>query len=698
MAAPNLGLQRSLQALDKVSQNSDLFIAFAAIGGVLMLIIPVPPVLLDFFLLINLSVSFLIILSTLYVKKPSDFSSFPTLILFTTVFGLALNISSTRLILTTGDAGTIITAFGNYVVAGDLVVGFVIFIILLAIQFLVITKGATRVSEVAARFALDAMPGKQLAINEDLNSGAITEEEARKRRSELTMETGFYGSMDGASKFVSGNVQMAAVVLIVDVVGGIIIGVMKEGMNIGAAADKYVTLTIGDGIVSQIPALLISVATGIIVTRNSSNEKFASDVASQIVMLPKTLYMTGGAIIFMGFLPGFPMFICLFLGGIMLISAYLMSQATIEQENTKVRTQQQEDAQADSQPTIQDILHVDPMSMEIGYSLIPLVDKTQGGDLLERIKLMRRHIGLDLGILVPPIRITDNVSADSQEYIIKIRGMEIGRGQVFVNKLLAMNPQKDLNLIEGIESMEPAFNLPAKWVPLEDRAKAEISGFDVFDPPSVIATHLTELIRKNSFDLLTRQDVQHMMDALHKEFPTLVDDTLKQSNIGEIHKILQTLLKERVKIRNMVPILEVISDYRASLPHLDAVTEQIREALGKQILSDPNVSTNNSIKTLLIDPLWEQILMNSIEDTPQGYISTLDNARMTQFVNLVGQAIEQKLTEGIHPVILCSKRIRRLVREILSHSFPNTTVVAYSEVPQNFSVEQLGMISSPASN
>ncbi len=697
MAEPNVGLQRSLQALDKISQNSDLFIAFAAIGGVLMLIIPVPPLLLDFFLLINLSVSFLIILSTLYVKKPSDFSSFPTLILFTTVFGLALNISSTRLILTTGDAGNIITAFGDFVVAGNLVVGLIIFIILLAIQFLVITKGATRVSEVAARFALDAMPGKQLAINEDLNSGAITEEEARKRRSDLTMETGFYGSMDGASKFVSGNVQMAAVVLIVDVIGGITIGMM-DGMDIGAAANLYIKLTIGDGLVSQIPALLISVATGIIVTRNSSNEKFASDVASQIVMLPKTLYMTGGAIIFMGFLPGFPFLMCVFLGGVMILSAYLMSQATIEEENTKVKTQQQEDAQADSQPTIQDILHVDPMSMEIGYSLIPLVDKTQGGDLLERIKLMRRHIGLDLGILVPPIRITDNVSADSQEYIIKIRGMEIGRGQVFVNKLLAMNPQKDLNLIEGIESMEPAFNLPAKWVPLEDRAKAEISGFDVFDPPSVIATHLTELIRRNSFDLLTRQDVQHMMDALHKEFPTLVDDTLKQSNVGEIHKILQTLLKERVKIRNMVPILEVISDYRATLPHLDAVTEQIREALGKQILSDPAISTNNSIKTLLIDPQWEQILMNSIEDTPQGYISTLDNASMTQFVNIVGQAIELKLTEGIHPVILCSKRIRRLVREILSHSFPNTSVVAYSEVPQNFSVEQLGMISSPTAN
>ena len=684
-------LQRGLNVLDSLSKNSDLFVALAAIGGILMLIIPVPPILLDFFLLLNLSASFLIILSTLYVKKPSDFSSFPTLILLTTVFGLALNISSTRLILTEGNAGSIISAFGDFVVGGNIVVGLIIFIILLAIQFLVITKGATRVSEVAARFALDAMPGKQLAINEDLNSGAITEEDARKRRQDLTMETGFYGSMDGASKFVSGNVQMAAVVLLVDAIGGIIIGSMN-GMDIGASANLYIKLTIGDGLVSQIPALLVSVATGIIVTRNSANEKFAADIVTQIIMLPKTLYITGGAIFLMGFLPGFPIALCVLLGSLMIGSAYLMSQATQIEQQQKDHADQLA-AKEDSQPTIQDILHVDPMSMEIGFSLIPLVDKSQGGDLLERIKMMRRQIGLDLGILVPPIRITDNVSADAQEYIIKVRGTEIGRGRVFVNKLLAMNPKKDLNLIEGIDSHEPAFNLPAKWINIEERAKAETLGFDIFDPSSAVATHLTELIRRNSFELLTRQDVQHMMDALHKEFPTLVDDTLKKSNIGELHKILQSLLKERVKIRNMVPILEVVADYRAILPHIDAVAEQVREVLGKQIVSDPHISVNNTLKTLLIDPHWEQLLGESIEDTPQGYISTLDNINMTSFVSAVGQALEQKLSEGIHPVILCSKRVRRLVREVLLHSFPTTAVIAYSEVPQSFTVEQLGLIS-----
>ncbi|MGL4394631.1 MAG: flagellar biosynthesis protein FlhA [Brevinema sp.] len=691
MATTTTNINRGFQALDFISKNIDLLVAFTSIGCVLMLIIPVPPLLLDFFLLLNLSMSFLIILSTLYVKKPSDFSAFPTLILLTTIFGLGLNVSSTRLILTTGQAGNIIAAFGNFVVAGNLVVGFVIFLILLAIQFLVITKGATRVSEVAARFALDAMPGKQLAINEDLNSGAITEEEARKRRSELTMEAGFYGAMDGASKFVSGNVMMAIVVVIVNVVGGLIIGMM-DGIGMGAAVSKYVTLTIGDGLISQIPALLVSVATGIIVTRNSTNERFAADVAQQIIMLPKTLYITGGTIIAIGLLPGFPFLLNVLLGSLMIWSAYMMNKASVAEEE-KVRQAKTIAEKEDNQPTIQDILHIDPMSMEIGYSLIPLVDKSQGGDLLDRIKLIRRHIGLDLGILVPPIRITDNVSADAQEYILKIRGVEIGRGQVFVNRLLAMNPKKDLGVLNGIESIEPAFNLPAKWIVPEDRSQAEMQGFDVFDPPSVVATHLTELVKKNAHELLTRQDVQEMMDALKKEFSTLVEDALRVSNIAEIHKILQTLLKEHIKVRNMIPILEVVADYRNTLPHIDAVVEQIRDVLGKQILSDPNLVQNNTVKTLLLDPEWEEILGNSIENTPQGYVSTLDNENMNRFVHTCGVAIEQRLKEGINPVVLCSKRVRRLVREILVHSFPNTAIIAYSEVPSSLAVEQLGVIS-----
>lgn len=693
MANTSTAVDRGLKALSAISKNSDLFIALSSIGVVLMLIIPIPPDLLDVFLLLNLSLSFLIILSTMYVVKPSDFSAFPTLILLTTVFSLALNVSSTRLILTKGEAGNIIGAFGNFVAGGNLVVGFVIFIILLAIQFLVITKGATRVSEVSARFALDALPGKQLTINEELNSGSITAEEAKIKRDALSMEVNFYGAMDGSSKFVSGNAQVAVVIVLVNIIGGLIAGTMR-GEGLAASAQRYTILTIGDGLVSQIPALLISVATGVIVTRNSANEKFAQDVARQIVMLPKTLYITGGSVCLIGILPGFPFLLNTIIGGLFIGSAYLMGQSLLRENAQKIKEEQIASANEDSQPTIQDILHVDPMSLEIGYSLIPLVDAKQGGDLLERIKQMRRVIGLDLGILVPPIRITDNVSVNDQEYLIKIRGEEIGRGRVYVNRLLALNPKRlDLSLIEGIEDFDPTYKLPAKWITVENRSEAEREGFDVYAPPSVLSTHLTELIRTNAAELLTRQDVQNMLDALRKSFPTLADDALKaiNSNIGMIHKILQAMLKERIRIRNMVPILETIADYGKTM-HVDALIEQIRDALGKQIVSDPSISMGGTLKCLLISPEWEETLTDSIEDTANGYLSNLNGEETRDFVAAAGKEIEEQLKIGLIPVILCSKRIRRLVREILVHSFPSIPIIAFSEVPNSIKIERLGLI------
>ena len=681
----------SFRILGSISKNADLFVALAAIGVVLMLIIPISPIFMDILLILNLSLALLVILSTIYVHKPSDFSAFPTLILLSTVFSLALNVSSTRLILTQGFAGNVINAFGNFVAGGNLVVGFVIFAILLAIQFLVITKGATRVSEVSARFALDALPGKQLTINEELNSGSIGPEEANQKRNALNMEVNFYGAMDGSSKFVSGNAQVAVVIVIVNIIGGLITGMMR-GQSIAQAGQTYVILTIGDGLVSQIPALLLSVSTGIIVTRNSANENFAGDVAKQIIMLPRTLYITGVTLLAIGFLPGFPVLLNLFMGGMLLWIGYMMDQSISAKETEQKTKEKQSSIESNSQPTIQDILHVDPMTLEIGYSLIPLVDSQQGGDLLDRIKQMRRVIGLDLGILVPPIRIIDNVGIEGQEYSIKIRGTEIGSGRVFVNRLLALNPKLDLTSIEGIESVEPAFNLPAKWISVDDRSHVEHKGFDVFDPPSVVATHLTELIRRNSHELLTRQDVQQMLDALKKEFSSVVDEALKVSNLGEIHKILQNLLKEKVKVRNMLPILETIADYRKSNPHIDALTEQIREVLAKQIAADPSVSANNNIKAVILSPDWEQILGDSIEDSSQGYVSTLDNEEMRLLVTAAGSEIELQLSQGARPVVLSSRRVRRLLKEILNHSFPAVPVLAYSEIPANFSVEQLGTI------
>ena len=485
-------------ALIKIKDNIDVFVAVAMIVVVLMLIIPLPTVILDILLILNLAVSIMIILSTMYVKRPSDFSAFPSLILLTTIFDLGLNVSSTRLILTLGAAfdGKVIRAFGEFVVSKNYIVGITIFIILLAIQFLVITKGASRVSEVFARFTLDALPGKQLSINEDLNAGLINEEEARRRRDELRLEADFYGAMDGSSKFVSGNVKVALVITLVNIIVGLITGVVIRGEGISEAAQTYTLLTVGDGLVSQIPSLLVATATGIIVTRTASREKFGRDVVTQIGANAKVLYIAGGTVFLMGLLPGFPTIINFILGGLFLGIGYMMSASMKESAEKKSAEATKGKQVTEQTTTIDDIVRIDPMNLEIGYNLIPLVDKEQGGDLLDRIKLIRRRIGLDLGILVPPIRIIDNVGIDASDYIIKIRGSEVARGKIFVNRFMAMNPKLDLKQLEGVEVKEPAFGLEAKWIPNEERAKAESLGFDIFDPPSVVATHITEVIKK----------------------------------------------------------------------------------------------------------------------------------------------------------------------------------------------------------
>ncbi len=671
--------------------NVDVFVGVAAVGVVLMLIIPLPPIILDILLIANLSLSFMIILSTVYIKNPSDFNAFPTLILLTTVFGLALNVSSTRLILTEAFAGNIIQAFGSFVVRDNLVVGLIIFVILLAIQFLVITKGAGRVSEVAARFTLDALPGKQLAINEDLNAGLIDEEEAKKRRVELRMEADFYGAMDGSSKFVSGNIKVALVVTIVDIIGGLIVGMAQNGQGVGEAANTYVLLTVGDGLVSQIPALLISTATGIIVTRTTSKEKFAKDVISQISSAPKVMYIAGAGIALMGILPGFPTLLNFLIGGLIGGSGILMDRAQKRKEEEKKEIDKGQHM-AEKATTIEDIVRLDPMNLEIGYNLIPLVDKEQGGDLLERIKLIRKRIGLDLGILVPPIRIIDNVAIDSSEYLIKIRGTEIARGKVMVNRLLAMNPSLDLEGIDGLEIKEPAFGMKAKWISEDQRAKAETLGFDIFDPPSVVATHLTEVIKNNASELLSRQDVQSMIDALRREYPAVIDEVLKNANVGEIQKVLQNLLHEGVKIRNMLGILETIADYASSVKNIDLLTEYVRQALGKQIVTK-FADDNKNLKGIVIDPELEEVLSDSIQETPQGLVSTLDTEILHQFVNEAGSQIEEALKKGIQPVILSSQKTRRLVREMLQRSFPTIGILSYSEIPSDYSLDQIAMIS-----
>jgi flagellar biosynthesis protein FlhA len=682
------------QGVFKLSDNVDILVAIALIVVVLMLIIPIPTFLLDILIIINLALSIMIILSTLYVKKPADFSAFPSLILLTTVFGLGLNVSATRLILTLGPAfdGKVIKAFGDFVVSGNYIVGITIFIVILAIQFLVITKGASRVSEVAARFTLDALPGKQLSINEDLNAGLITEEEARRRRDELRLEADFYGAMDGSSKFVSGNVMVAFVITLVNIIVGLITGVLVHGLAIGEAATTYTLLTIGEGLVSQIPALMISTATGLIVTRTASREKFGKDVVSQIGATPPVLYIAGSAIFIMGFVPGFPTIFNIIIGAGIIAIGYSMSRS-IEMNIKKKEDESSKSRQATDQvTTVEDIVRIDPMNLEIGYNLIPLVDKEQGGDLLDRIKLIRRRIGLDMGILVPPIRIIDNVGIDASEYILKIRGSEVSKGKIYINRFLAMNPKLDLKSIEGVEVKEPAFGLDAKWISNEERSKAESLGFDIFDPPSVIATHITEIIKKNAGELLTRQDVKSMIDALQKEYPVVTEEALKNSSVGEIQKVLQNLLKEGVRIRNMLTILETISDYGSSIKNIDLITEYVRQSLGKQIASSYADETN-TLKAIVIDPEVEQIFTDSIHETAQGLVSTLEPDLVNKFITGASQVIDGVIKTGRQPVILSSQKIRRLVRELIERSFPGIGVLSYSEIPTNYSLDQIGIIS-----
>lgn len=674
-----------------LTANRDILVAVAAVGVVLMLIIPLPTWLLDILLIANLSLSLMVILSTVYIKKPADFSTFPTLILMTTVFGLALNVSSTRLILTDGYAGHIIDAFGNFVIRDNLVVGLIIFIILLAIQFLVITKGASRVAEVAARFNLDAMQGKQFAIDQDLNAGLIDEKEAIRRREELRIESDFYGNMDGSSKFVSGNVKVALVVTIVDIIGGLIVGMVSKGYDAATAANKYIMLTVGDGLVSQIPAMLISTATGIIVTRNAVSKNFAGDVVSQISTIPKVLYISAVAILILGFLPGFPtlltFFVAVILGGV----GYLLQRSTRIKE-TKIEEEKKLKQPEEHQTTYDDIVRVDPMNLEIGINLIPLVEKDKGGDLLDRIKMIRRRVGLDMGILVPPIRIIDNISIDNSEYVVKIFSTEVGKGKVMINRLLAMNPKLNLDDLDGIEVKEPAFGLPAKWINEDQRSKAESMGFDIFDPPSVVATHLTEIIKKNAHTILNRQDVQQMLDALKKEYPKVVEEVLKTSKgVGDIQKVLQNLLKEEVSIRNMLPILEAIADYGTASKNIDQLTEHVRQELGRQI-AGKYADESNTLKGIIVDVELDRMLGSTVQETPQGQIASPDPELIQVFVNQSYKVTEDAMSRGVQPVILCSQKVRRLVREILERRLPSIPVMSYTELPNNFSLDQVGVI------
>lgn len=677
----------------------DLFIAIGVVAVVIMIVIPLPTVLLDAFMALNLVLSLLILLIVLYTKKATDFNVFPTVLLVTTVFGLALNISSTRLILVKGSAfdGRMVRAFSTFVVGSGglqgLVVGFIIFIVIIAVQVVVITKGATRIAEVAARFALDAMPAKQMAIDAEFNSGAITEEEAHIRKADLQREVDFYGAMDGSSKFVSGNVKIGIFITVVNVLGGFIVGAAIHREPLANALGTYVTFSIGDGLLSQLPALLVSTASGIIVTRSVSSGTFGEDVATQFSR-DERIYWVGAAVL-AGFalLPGFPWYVLVPMAFLLGFVAFRLRRAKLRKANLAESMSKggadkkaQEDAR-DMSP----VVPLDPLSLELGYGLIPLVDKDKGAELLERVQRIRRESALDLGLVIPRIRIIDNMRLEPSEYCFKIRGVDVGRGKIRMGYYLCINPGGVREELPGEKTKDPAFGLPALWVNEDRRDEAERAGYTVVDPPSIIATHLTEIIKRCASEILGRQETQAILDTLKKDYPAVVEETQKYLSLGDIQKVLQGLLRERVSIRNMVAILEALADFGPITKDSGFLTEKARQALARQLCLQ-YADEERALHVLTLEHSLEQKIIESRVDTTSGPVSALEPAMQRAWIKALSRAVMAVQERGWLPVVLCSDQARALVKSSCERELPELVVLSVPEIVPDVTVEAIGEI------
>jgi flagellar biosynthesis protein FlhA len=676
--------------------RTDVFVAVGVIAVVMMMLIPLPARLLDVLMAVNLVLSILIILTVLYTRHALEFSVFPTLLLVTTVFGLALNVSSTRLILAQGSQfdGRIIKAFARFVVGASgtagYVIGFIIFIIIIAVQFIVITKGATRVAEVAARFTLDALPGKQMAIEAEYNSGLLTEEDATRRKNDLQREADFYGAMDGASKFISGNVKVGILITVVNILGGMIVGMTIHGETWQVALDTYVSLTIGDGLVTQLPALLISTATGIIVTRSVSDSSFGRDIAKQFSAQPRPYLIAAGFLVLLAVLPGFPKLVLIPMG--ILVGALGVSlgrRKTAEEGKAKGREAAEGGKAAPAE--LSPVVPLDPLSLEIGYGLIPLVDKEQGAELLDRITRIRRESALELGLVVPRIRIIDNMRLEPAEYSFKIRGVEVGRGRIKMGHFLAIRPGKDAGELAGEPTKDPAFGLPAVWITEADREKAERTGCTVVDPPSIIATHLTEILKRHAAEVLGRQEVQAILDTLKTDYPAVVEEVRKSLSTGEIQKVLQGLLGERVSVRNMVVILETLADYAGVTKDGAFLVEKVRQALGRQI-SLQYCDDAKTLRVLTIEPSLEKRIIDSRVETGRGVTAGLEPGLNRRWITAVANAVRAVQEQGYHEVVLCSEAARPLVKASTAREIPHLAVLSSLEVAGDVTVESLGEI------
>lgn len=701
---------RSILNNTLLKQKSEVFVAIGVVTVVMMMILPLPTILLDLFQAVNLVLAILIILIVLSARRALDFAIFPTMLLVTTVFGLAMNITSTRLILAEGSKfdGKLIKSFGQFVVGTGgpegLVIGVIIYVIIIAVQFLVITKGATRVAEVAARFTLDALPGKQMAIDAEFSAGALTEEEARRRKADLQREVDFYGAMDGASKFVSGNVTLGIFITLVNIIGGMVVGMTLHGEPLEVAVETYIRLTIGDGLVSQLPALLISVATGLIVTRSVSDGTLGSDVSQQFSNQSRIYFIAAGFLLVLAFLPGFPWYVLIPLAVGLGYLGFRLGKKEMDAEQaqaeaaaaggaTKTAGGKAGEGAAKSKDAgeISPVAPLDPISIELGYGLVPLVDKDQGAELLERITKIRREAALDLGLVVPRIRIIDNMRLEPTDYCLKIRGVEVGKGTLRLGSFMCINPGTAKDELTGEKTRDPAFGLPALWISADQREKAERLGYTVVDPPSIVATHLTEVIKRNAADILGRQEVKSILDTLKKDYPAVVDDVQQHLGFGEIQKVFQALLREQVSIRNVVSILECLGDYGKITKDIPYLVEKVRQSLARQICAQ-YVDDDRLMHVLTLEPELEQKIIDSRVDTTAGPVPGLAPDVMRRFMTALRNSVHHVQEMGYYPIILCQEASRPLAKAATVRDLPDLVVLSISELVNDVRVEGIGEI------
>jgi len=672
----------------------DIGVLAAVIMIVAMLIIPLPTWLLSFLIIINITLSLLVLLVAMNMKEALDFAIFPSIILLLTLFRLGLSISTTRAILSQGNAGDVVETFGEFVTGGNILVGLVIFMLLVIINFIVITKGSERVAEVAARFTLDAMPGKQMSIDADLNAGMISEKEARERREKVSKESDFYGAMDGATKFVKGDAIASIIMVFINLLFGIIIGMMQLGYSMADAANHFSTLTVGDGLVAQIPALLISTATGIVVTRAASDGNLGEDIANQLFAQSKLLYIAGGSIFLLGLFTPLPDWITMPIAAVLIGGAYMINNKKKKAEDPEELLEMEEEVAADtmkSPENVVNLLNVDPIEFEFGYGLIPLVDASQGGDLLDRVVMIRRQLALELGIVIPVVRIRDNIQLQPNEYRIKVKGNEMAKGELLLDHYLSMSPGDD-DSIEGIETIEPSFGLPAKWITEKVKEDAEMLGYTVVDPPSVVSTHLTEIIRANAHELLGRQETKQLIDHLQESYPILVEElTPTPLSIGEIQKVLAKLLKENVSIRNLPIIFETLADYAKLTSDTDVLTEYVRQGLARQITSQ-YVSGGPSLKVITIPGKLEKLIADSVQQTDHGNYLAMNPQDSQNVLEAIAQEVEKVSFMEQSPIILCSPGIRMYLRQLTERYFAQIPILSYNELDANVEIQSVGVV------